>query len=275
MSKIIRAQADQPEPVTSFGFAELQQERRSPAGIINQVGGIAASAGAPATPFEFSELQQERRSPSGITNRMGGAGTSFGEPPPPVDIEASVHQLLLNAERKAQELEEEAYRKGYEQGQKDGFEVGQKSMAIVKEHLEKLLDSMQSAPQSVLANYREWLIQMCLTISRHIVRRELTTDSTQLGELIETLLGEAVEGHTLTVNLHPYDLALLEQHLDLGKLAERTGRTFTLKAHPRIERGGCRVESDIQVFDASIEKRFSFIEQALRNDGPIADEIPA
>ena len=116
---------------------------------------------------------------------------------------------------------------------------------------------------------------MCLVISRHIVRRELITDSTQLAGLIETLLGEALEDHTLTVNLHPYDLALLEQHLDLEKLAERTGRTFTLKAHPRIERGGCRVESDVQVFDASIEKRFSFIEQALRNDGPITDEIPA
>lgn len=240
MSKIIKAQPDHPESIAPFGFAELQHRRRSP---------------------------------SGTTNLLGGATASFPEPEAPVDIQTSVQELLLNAERKAQELEEDAYRKGYEQGQKDGFEVGQRSMAIVKEHLERLLDTLQSAPQSILAQYREWLIEMCLTISRHIVRRELTTDSTQLVQLIEALLGEAAEDHTLTLKVHPNDLALLEQHLELNNLAERTGRTYTLRADAQIERGGCRVESDVQVFDASIEKRFSFIEQALRNDEPVPDEI--
>ncbi len=48
-------------------------------------------------------------------------------------------------------------------------------MAIVKEHLERLLDSLQQTPQTIFDQYRDWLIQMCLTISRHIVRRELST----------------------------------------------------------------------------------------------------
>jgi len=112
---------------------------------------------------------------------------------------------------------------------------------------------------------------MCLTISRHIVRRELSTDHTQLAQLIETLLQETAENHTLTISVHADDLALLEQHLDLKSLSERTGRTFTLVAQPHIQRGGCRAESDVQLFDASLEKRFSLIEQALRNDESIPD----
>lgn len=243
MSKVIKAQREQPKAILPFGFAELQQQKRPSPGQRNLLGGDIAS-------LSFSE-------PEAVTA---------------VDIQTSVEDLLLNAERKAQELEEEAYRKGYEQGQKDGFEVGQRSMAIVKEHLERLLDTLQGTPETILKEYRDWLIEMCLTLSRHIVRRELTMDRTQLAQLIETLLQEAAEEHTLTVKVHPDDLALLEQHLDLSNLAERTGRTFALRADTQIERGGCRMESDIQVFDASIEKQFSFIEQALRNDEPVADQ---
>lgn len=241
MSKIIKAQVEEPESVLPFGFAELQQQRRSRPDRTNQLSKTAAPL----------------RDPDGAA-----------------EAENSVRTLLLDAERKAQELEEEAYRKGYEQGQKDGFEVGQRSMAIVKEHLEKLLDSLQQTPQTIFDHYRDWLIQMCLTISRHIVRRELSTDHTQLAQLIETLLQEAAENHTLTISVHADDLALLEQHLDLKSLSERTGRTFTLVAQPHIQRGGCRAESDVQLFDASLEKRFSLIEQALRNDESIPDHSP-
>ncbi len=225
-------------------------------------------------PFDFVQLESQRKkAPSHAQNRIGMLSGAQEEPDPVDDPEARMRGLFLEAERKAQELEEEAYRKGYEQGQKDGFEFGLKSMSIVKEHLEGLLDQFQTLPETLLQEYRDWLIEMCLGISRRIVRRELETDSSQLSQLIDNLLSEAAEEHTLTVYVHPHDLDLLEKHLDLKSTSERTGRTFSLKADPRLDRGGCRLESDIQLFDASIEKQFAFIEKALRNDGSDSDHL--
>ena len=241
MSKIIKAAPDRFETVTPFGFVEVQRQRKDPS--------------------------------SGDSNSLGGHGAFSSDSGATGDKEPSAQDILLTAERKAQEVEEQAYRIGYEQGQKDGFEVGQRSMAIVKEHLEELFQGLQGSSETVLSQYRDWLIGMCLSISRHIVRRELATDPDQLMQLIDTLLREAAEEHTLTVNVHPDDLDLLEKHLDFKALAERSGRTFFLKADGQLERGGCRVESDIQLLDASLEKQFSFIEQAIRNDEPISDGI--
>jgi len=203
---------------------------------------------------------------------LGGTLEISAASTPPQDVETTVRNLLLNAERKAQELEEQAYRKGYEQGQKDGFDVGQRTMSIVKSHLEGLFQELKTLPETLLETYRDWLIETCLHIARHLVRRELATDSGELSQLIDTLLREAVADHALTVHLHPDDLAMLEQHLDLKLLAERTGRNFCLKADAHLERGGCRMESEIQLIDASIEKQFDLIEQALRNDEPIPDQ---
>jgi flagellar assembly protein FliH len=241
LSKIIKAHPDRLQTVRPFGFAVLQRQRKGPS--------------------------------SGDTNLLGGHVAPSCDSETTENQEISLRDMLLDAERKAQEVEEQAYRKGYEQGQKDGFEVGQRSMAIVKEHLEKLFQELQGSSETIIGRYRDWLIEMCLSISRRIVRRELATDTDQLIQLIDTVLREAAEEHTLTVDVHPDDLDLLEKHLDLKALAERSGRAFFLKADGQLERGGCRVESDIQLFDASIEKQFRFIEQAIRNDEPISEHV--
>jgi len=241
LSRIIKASPDQVEEVMPFDFAQVERQDRKHS---------AQQA------HSFERLAEIPAMPDSVR-----------------DVETSIRELLLDAERKAQELEEEAYRKGYEQGQKDGFEFGQRSMSIVKGHLEGLLPELQALPEILLTQYRDWFIDTCLSISRRIVRRELATDSSHLSQLIDTLLREALDGHPLTVYVHPDDLDLLEKHLDLKLLAERSGRNFSLKADAQLERGGCRLESDMQIFDASIEKQFNFIEQALRNDEPVSDQI--
>jgi flagellar assembly protein FliH len=240
-SKIIKAAPDQLEEVIPFDFAQMERkDRKHSAHPAHSFGRLA----------EIPAIQDPLR-----------------------DVDNQIQKRLLEAERKAQELEEQAYQKGYEQGQKDGFEFGQRSMAIVKEHLERLLPELQGLPETLLTQYRDWLIDMCLSISRRIVRKEVVTDSSHLSQLIDTLLREAVDGYTLTVYVHPDDLNLLEKHLDLKLLAERSGRNFHLKADIQLDRGGCRMESDMQLLDASIEKQFSSIEQAMRKNEPVSDQI--
>jgi flagellar assembly protein FliH len=225
-------------------------------------------------PFAFAKVDRpDRKDSAHFTHSFEGIAESQVMPDHFQDVETKIRKLLLDAERKAQELEEQAYRKGYEQGQKDGLEFGRRSMAIVKEHLERLLPELQVLPETLLTQYRDWLIDTCLSISRRIVHRELATDSSQLSQFIDTLLREAADGQMLTVYVHPDDLDLLEKHVDLKLLGERSGHNFSLKADVQLDRGGCRLESDMQLLDASIEKQFSFIEQALRNDEPVLDQI--
>jgi len=217
------------------------------------------------TPFDFRQVNLDDGTP--VQNRRGKGSVSGKAPDadPLKQIEVTIQNRLLDAERKAQELEEEAYRQGYAQGQKDGYEIGQKSMAIVRDHLEKLLYGLARFPEQLFAEYREWIIQTCLEISRHVVRRELCGDTTQMIQLIDALLHQTEEDHSLNVYVHPHDLDLLEKHLPFQELVASCGRTLHLKVDPQLERGGCRMESDIQLLDASLEQQFALIEDAIRN----------
>jgi flagellar assembly protein FliH len=226
----------------------------------------------PVTPFDFTQMDigNGQFLKNGRYQETEAAAKRF-QSDPIAEIEATIQNRLLDAERKAQELEEEAYRKGYAQGQKDGFEIGQKSMAIVRDHLEKLLYSLAGFPEQLFAEYREWIINTCLAISRHVVRRELAGDIEPLIQLIDSLLKQAAEGYSMAIHVNPNDLDLLEKQLDFQQFIAALERTLHFKADPQLERGGCRMETDIQLLDASIEQQFTLIENAIRTEQSLPD----
>lgn len=188
------------------------------------------------------------------------------------DIEATIQSRLLEIERRGQEIEEEAYTRGYAQGERDGYAVGEKSMQIVKDRMEKLLANLESIPEKVLKDYRGWLVSASMAIARKIVGMELEINPLALTALAERLLDEARPHHTLTLYIHPKDFEVLSKAMDLEKWKEEAGRPFLLKTDPRMERGGCRLESDIQAIDAGLETRFSALEQVLYDEQPIRAE---
>jgi flagellar assembly protein FliH len=219
-------------------------------------------------PFDFLKMEPAANAAAAARRKATTAAEVAAASDRLSEIEITIQNRLLDAERKAHELEEEAYRQGYAQGQKDGSEIGQKSMAIVREHLEDLFAGLHRLPEQLLADYRGWIIDTSLAIARHVVGRELAGDKQQLIQLIDSLVREADEGHTLTLYVNPNDLDLLEKHVELKHLEANSGRALHLKADPRLERGGCRMESDIQMLDASIEKQFALIKETMTTQDP-------
>lgn len=191
------------------------------------------------------------------------------------ELEATIQNRLMEAERRAQELESEGYDKGYAQGMKDGTETGLKSMLITKEQMEKLFAALQTIPKRVFKDYHEWFITNTLAIARQVIRKELDTHPKILAHLIGSLLDEVEASQTVTLYLAPKDIELLEAHTGLKETLRQSDRSFSLKPDPQLERGGCRIETELQLLDADIETRFALIEEALRRNQGAPQEAPA
>ncbi len=187
--------------------------------------------------------------------------------PPEVDPEEVYRQKLLELERRTQEIEKEAYGKGFAQGEKDGFEYGHKAVQVVKSQLERLAGSMDRLPEKVLQDYRSWLVRMSLKIAKHIVKREVRMSPEIVAEMVNALLQEAEEHSTLTVYVSPQDMEFMEKRAELTLSANR--KHFTMKADRELGRGSCRVESAVQLIDASLESQFENLEKHL-----LGNQIP-
>lgn len=227
-----------------------------------------------ASIFDFTEIAQ-------VVPPALRASVSENEVPGEIEqdalmeMESLIQQRLLEAERRANELEQEGYQKGYEQGIKDGTEFGRKSMQVAKEQFEALLERLMDLPRHAFQDYRNWFIAACLAVSRHIVQREMLTHPEILLELMKQVLSSAEESQGITLYLHPKDLELLNGQTSMEDILRGAERVFVVKTDPRMSRGGCRLESDIQMIDASLENRLSILERALLGDSHEEDDDTA
>lgn len=204
---------------------------------------------------------------------------AYVEPPeekpadPVVTAEETYRRKLLELERRTQEIERDAYSKGFAQGEKDGVDYGQKSVQVVSSQIERIAQNMKALPAKVLEDYREWLIRTSIAIARQIVNREIRTAPEIVADLARDLIEEAEQHSTLTVSFNPSDLEIIEKKS--GLTPQDDGKLFILKADRELERGGCRVESQIQLIDASVAAVFENLEKELLAPKALPERRPA
>ena len=160
---------------------------------------------------------------------------------------AAVHAAELRAAR------ETGYQDGYRDGlvALDGFK--QSFAAQTTRQIGVLLQSLADELGGLQQDMARTLAVTATHLARQIVRTELATQPRLIAavatDALNTLL---LSAQHITLRVHPDDHALVAQGAAEG-LAARGAR---LLADASLLRGGCLVESDIGVVDATLEARW-------------------
>ncbi len=175
---------------------------------------------------------------------------------------------------------EEGYQAGFEEGRAAGFEAGRaeghaqgleegraQGLAELRargEELARLLDALDHPFEHLDEQVAEELAALAMIVARHLVRRELKTDS----GVVVSVVREAVallpaSARRIRVFLHPEDAALVRQALSVDDEDGEELR-WRIVEEPTLTRGGCRVESEDSRIDATVEARLgALIARAL------------
>ena len=150
-------------------------------------------------------------------------------------------------------VQKEAYTEGFAQGRREGLATGTaegvaKGGALVEELLTRLARPLEELDQRV----EESLVNLAMSVARHLVRRELKTDPGQVIAVVrEAVSALPVASQTVQLHLHPDDAALVRE-----TLAVHEGETpWHVIEDPVLARGGCRVVTEISQVDATVENR--------------------
>ena len=168
------------------------------------------------------------------------------EEAPKVDV-AEQLAAQLRAARQA------GYQDGYRDGlvALDGFK--QSFAAQTTAQIGALMQSLGAELGGLQQDMARTLAISATHLARQIVRSELQTRPALVAqvahEALDTLL---LSAQHITVRVHPDDQALVAQ----GAAEVIAARGARLLADASMARGGCLVESDIGVIDASIETRW-------------------
>jgi len=170
-------------------------------------------------------------------------------------IKAEAEEVLAAAKARAAEIESQAYSDGYEQGQKDGEDFGRKQFAVGLQHLESVLKNLRSESRRLVLEYEAQMVQTCLMVAGKLVAQEIKTDRDLISRILRIAMEKAVDGSSVTVHLNPRDKENLSDEF-IEQLSGPGGNSILLKANGSVKRGGCLIETEFGLIDASIESRW-------------------
>ncbi|MBL0727668.1 FliH/SctL family protein [Piscinibacter sp. HJYY11] len=222
----------------------------------------------PASPYARFIPREELNSfaawkPGALSGNEGApqAPVQRAEPPAPPAPPAPSPEEQLAAHVKA--ARSSGYQDGYRDGlvALDGFK--QSYAAQITAQLGAIADSYSRQLDALQQEMARALAVSATHLARQIVRSELT----QRPELVAAVAQEAIDtllrsAQHITLRVHPDDHALVAQGA-ADVLEARGGRVIS---DADVTRGGCVVESDIGVIDASVETRWRRVAASLGCD---------
>lgn len=216
-----------------------------------------------------------------------GAGEQGGGP---LDREAQARQRLQEAERKARTLIEQAQGESdglvaearseakrlkdlaWEEGLNEGRRQGQQELEAAKkeqvEHFERsvrtLLESMQAEKERLIRKAEPQLIDLACAIAGRIVRKEVEQDSSTVLSIVQKAIDLATAKDQLLIRLNPADIEWVREHSGQLMASHDELGEIHFEQDPRIERGGCIIETKVGNVDARLERQLGELRRNLR-----------
>ncbi len=189
--------------------------------------------------------------------------------------------------------QERGYREGYEEGFKAGHTEGfEKGYLEGRAYAEKELDQKKSRLEAELGQKIKELDELLLSLKKefseavfsldreilHLLKlmaqkllfKEALRDEALVLRVIREALREVVEGARVVIRVNPREAEFLK-NFDLKALSEKNFPVLSLEADPSITPGGCLLETNFGLVDATLERRWEEIlkalEEASRSEG--------
>jgi flagellar assembly protein FliH len=184
------------------------------------------------------------------------------EPPEPTVPQAQVEALVKDSRQS-----------GYQDGYRDGlaalesYKATQSAQmaAFMSDQVGALVADLHQRLEQLEAQLSGRIAGVALELARQVVRSEITQRPELIVQVAEDAMAALLaSARDVTLRMNPEDLRVAQGSLE-DVLATRGARAV---ADPHVAPGGCVVESDIAVVDASVQARWGRAAAAMGSAMP-------
>jgi len=156
---------------------------------------------------------------------------------------------------------------GYQDGYRDGLVALEGFKQSFASQMTSQIGALTQSYTQQLDGLQQEMARALAVSATHLARQMVRSELVQRPELVAAVAQEAVDtlllsAHHITLRVHPDDHALVSQ----GAADVLAARGARLLSDATLTRGGCVVDSDIGVIDASLEARWRRAAAALGCD---------
>jgi len=169
---------------------------------------------------------------------------------------------VLTERSDPEEIERQAFEKGFAEGEKTGIESGEKKAAVFLRQLETLCSEIHSLKERLMSEFESQIVLLASEMAKRIIKKELMSSS----EIIETLVQEALKKldpiGPITIKLNPF---LFERLNQKKKEFQEVFPDLLFEKDNKAPENGVVVSSPFQEIDTDLDFQLSNIIEELRS----------
>ena len=182
------------------------------------------------------------------------------------EAERQACELLAQAHQEVEAIKKRAREEGWQRGFEEGREAGKKEVQKIFEEKivlwEKWLSAIRESRREVLENLDEPILEFSFALARKIIGREIEREPF-IEALVKRALQKLSNRERVVVRVHRNDyMRIREIKEELLRKIDGLGY-LEVQEDPRVEEGGCIVETVFGNIDARIETQLANLREEL------------
>lgn len=156
---------------------------------------------------------------------------------------------------------DEAYQHGIEEGlRRAEADFGSATVALLE-----ICQQLDRIRETLLKNSFGEMQDLAISVAEKIIRSSVREQDETILATVEEAIHSAVKSDEFYIYVNPEDYEIIQQKSADFISGVNGLNNLIIKKDPEIERGGCKVESDYCIVDATIGSQFELIRQKIKN----------
>lgn len=165
-----------------------------------------------------------------------------------------------NLVSRAQEESENIKKSAFEEGYKQGIDKASSDLQLFRDNLSKFM----SAQKDVFEYIAPDILELSVEIAQKIIKKELDTDpQVIINTILDVLKTVSKSEPKITIRVKPQAVQLIKDTLPNITYQYGIESKINIVADPSIEDGGCILQTNNGIVDASIDTQLEIIKKAL------------
>lgn len=186
--------------------------------------------------------------------------------------QAKAKKLIEESKLYCQSIETTAGREGFEMGKEEGRHAGYEEVANLVEETRKTLRQAFGERDRLIKSVEAEAAKLALKIAGRIIGSESKMRSDIVLEMIRTTLEKVKDREHVTIYVHKEDLEYVKENSAIFARMVEGIKNFEIQGDPRVDRGGCIIETNLGSVDARISTKLAAIEAAFNSVGASLEE---
>ena len=216
----------------------------------------------------FLKDQKEDNSPPFLLSKITSDQTGLSD----LEKKSFQEKIELGVLQKLKEVEGKAYGEAYALGLSDGetkaFTESKQEIATAISNLSAIGESLTRIKSDLVIQNEAHLIRTLFCIAEALAMKQIFADESSILPVLKKAVESAQSEEEVTVKVNPADQAFLEKvKTEPGHPLERIQKV-KVEVSENIARGGCIVETNFGLIDATIEQRVKKLWATLESKTP-------